>query len=314
MAYVHKIIGSDEKLIGIGRLHWIYIVKGVIAFALCVFFAWALETLIFQGLSLLAQTLGSTTAPMPLLILNSYLMPIMMAIGVIIFMFYLMLVLTTEIALTTRRVMHKKGFLFVNVKEVDLVEIKGETLDLGYFGRILGYGYLLLDCRFLGDIRFPALEKPERFLKALHKARADFSDAPTVFVPHTQPGQTPAAPEAIFVQNAEVPEITGQDAGPSPHTYLPAQPQAPIPATQQQLAHAQQPNITINHVDAQTVAQVVNQVMPQMVEKITEEMIARGVLPEAGPEEVSMEVLEAELINSFDEASAKPPTSRKVVH
>lgn len=306
MAYVHKIIGSDEKLIGIGRLHWIYIVKGMIAFGLCVLFAWALDALVFQGLSLLSRTLGTTNAAMPLLIVNSYVMPVMLAIGAIIFMFHLMLVLTTEIALTTRRVMHKKGFLFVNVKEVDLVEIKGETLDLGYFGRILGYGYLLLDCRFLGDIRFPALEKPERFLKALHKARADFSDAPTVFVPHTAPGEAPDAPEAIFVRNAEVPEITGQDAGPSPQTYLPAQPAHP--------SHPPSaPHVTINHVDAQTVAHVVNQVMPQMVEKITEEMIARGVLPDTEPGEASLEVLEAELINSFDEASAKP-TSRKVVH
>lgn len=299
MAYIHKIIGTDEKLIGIARLHWIYIVKGVFAFCLCMLFAWALDALVFQGLALWSRTTGTANAAMPLLILNSYIMPMAIAVGAMIFMFHLMLVLTTEIGLTTRRVMHKKGFLFVNVKEVDLVEIKGETLDLGYLGRIFGYGYLLLDCRFLGDIRFPAIEKPERFLKALHKSRADFTDAPTVFVPHNQANGT-NGPDAVFVRNGEIPEITGQDGGPAARTYLPAE-------------AAIQPQITINHVDAKTVAQVVHQVMPQMVEQVTEEMIARGILPDTGQDD-TLELLEGELINSFDEASAKPENGAKSIH
>ena len=29
MAYVHRIIGKDETLIGIARLHWIHVLRGL---------------------------------------------------------------------------------------------------------------------------------------------------------------------------------------------------------------------------------------------------------------------------------------------
>ena len=32
MAYVHRLINGDEKLIGIARLHWIYILQGLMWF------------------------------------------------------------------------------------------------------------------------------------------------------------------------------------------------------------------------------------------------------------------------------------------
>lgn len=181
MAYINRIIGPEEKLVGIARLHWIYILKGVIWFLMCALFGWALNTGILMFLAAIGRSIeADTVAPIPLAVLYSWVMPASLTVGVIIFSFYLIKVLSTEIGLTNRRVIHKKGLLFVDVHEVDIEEIRGERIDLGALGRILGYGYIHLDCRFIGDVQLPAIEQPERFMRALHAVRSQAMDTLTM--------------------------------------------------------------------------------------------------------------------------------------
>lgn len=184
MAYVHKIIGSDEKLIGIARLHWIYIIQGVLWFLSFAAIGWIFNMLMARGLYALSNS-TSFNMPGPLLALSGGIMTIMMAVGFFIFMFYVLKVVSTDVALTDRRVIHKQGLIFVKSHQIDLEEIRGENLDLGWFGRILGYGSLMLDCRFIGDVKLPNIEKPEQFLRALHNRRANVQDALNLIVGKT---------------------------------------------------------------------------------------------------------------------------------
>lgn len=315
MAYIHKIVGSDEKLIGIARLHWIYLIKGLLYLAACAFFAWALNALLFYGLSVLAGILGQSASLLPLVALTTYLMPFMLSIGAIIFLFHLCKMLSTEIGLTSRRVIRKDGLIFVRVNEVDLEEIRGQNLDLGWFRRFLGYGYLNLDCRFIGDIKLPAIEKPERFLKALHKATADISDSLAKVMGYNSPdgasaaqdsGPNPAVEATILQQQQQI-EIQQQQIEQiqkQQQRSLPP-PQQPQPTASPQIV---QP-IVVNHVDADIVAQVIDQVMPQMVEKITEEIATKNLDTDPAPQTPKPDDIEADLLNSFDEASTPPQQS-----
>ncbi|MGZ9096909.1 MAG: hypothetical protein ACXW30_01265 [Micavibrio sp.] len=312
MAYIRKIVGADEKLIGIARLHWIYLIKGLLYLAACAFFAWALNALLFYGLSVLAGMLGQSASLLPLVALTTYLMPFMLSIGTIIFLFHLCKMLSTEIGLTSRRVIRKDGLIFVRVNEVDLEEIRGQNLDLGWFGRFLGYGYLNLDCRFIGDVKLPAIEKPERFLKALHKATADISDSLAKVMGYNSPdgasapqeaGPSPAAEATILQQQQQI-EIQQQQI-----QQIQKQQQQALPPRQPPAAPQIVQPIVVNHVDAEIVAQVVDQVVPQMVEKITEEIAAKNLAPDAEPPAPKLDDIEAELLSSFDEASTPPPSN-----
>lgn len=258
MAYIRKIIAQDEKLVGIARLHWIYVLRGLGWFLGLSFIGWAIDSLVTRGLFMIAQSTGADAIAVHLMSISHGAMLFMMAGGFLIFFLFVMKVLVTEIGLTTRRVIHKEGLLFVKVKQIDLEEIRGENMDSGTFGRVLGYAYIMMDCRFIGDIRLPAIESPERFMRALHQTRSipldtlsmvigkgnavpvgviDTSESgpdtpqppPPQPTPEILPGQEPAQPE---VQPANVPPAPEVPARPVPHSppppsTPPSQPQTP---------------------------------------------------------------------------------------
>lgn len=262
MAYIRKIIGHDEKLIGIARLHWIYVLTGLFWFLALAGGGWILEMLLTKiGMSIAGST-SSVALPALLLQMGDGMSMFLMGGGILMFILYVIKVLTTEIGLTDRRIMHKRGLLFVKVEQIDLEEIRGENLDTGTWGRLLNYGYLLLDCRFIGDIRLPAIENAEGFLRVLHDTRAKGQDslavvvgkgnpqpinnlavldeqqqpeipqpAPPTPTPEDQPGQPGTRPE---VDPGNVPVTPESPTMPVPHTPPPATPQEnpaqPIPA------------------------------------------------------------------------------------
>lgn len=247
MAYVRKMLAPDEKMIGIARLHWIYVIKGLIWFLALAGMGWLMNEAVTRGLFFLGTLTNSYALPATLLNFSHNIMLFMMGGGVLIFMMFVVKVLATEIALTTQHVIHKEGLLFVNVKQVDIVEILGESLDLGHLGRLLGYGYLHLDCRFIGDVNLPAIENPERFLRALHHARqprdplAEALDgkaeqhpegaAVAMSGPDTPQPKTPQpTPEILPGQQPSEPEVAPPDT-PNPEIRPTPVPHNPPPVT-----------------------------------------------------------------------------------
>lgn len=242
MSYVHKLINDDEKLIGIARLHWIYVAQGLLWFFALAGSGYLLSWLMNRGLQATMNLTNNPYIPAPFMTLSNGVMLFMLAAGAIIFLFYVVKVLSTQVALTDRRVIHKYGLLFVNVHQIDLEEIRGENIDLGYFGRILGYGEIMLDCRFVGDIRLPAIENPEVFIRALHDRRAHTQDAlnlvmgksntvnPVNLVPADgnggggEPNQPQQPPQPEISPPKPEPEVS-----PTPPDQIPAPPNEPMP-------------------------------------------------------------------------------------
>lgn len=338
MSYVRKLMAQDEKLIGIARLHWIYVLKGLLWFVILAGAGWLFNAAMTRALFAISESMNSVYLPSMLMSMSNGVMFFLMGGGFFVFLLFVINVLTTEIGLSTRRVMHKRGWIFVNVKQIDLEEIRGENLDLGYFGRILGYGYILLDCRFIGDIRLPAIEHPERFMRALHQARAETQDTlqmvvgktgrmapvqvapeesmqdpqPKIPKPEILPGQQPQ-PE-IQPDQPAVPEIQPE---PTPHSppaappsqqpiAPPAQPQQPVPNPGPNPQPPLQPpgSPTSAAITPETVAQVVAQVTPQIAQEVVEQLKEQGILKKPAPENdnAAEDDIDKNLIADFDEA------------
>jgi hypothetical protein len=161
---------------------------------------------------------------------------VMMAIGGFILLFNVLKVIATEVGLTNRRIIYKSGLIFVKVRETDLEEIRGESLDLGNFGRMLNYGAINLDCRFIGDVKLPYIGRAETFLKALHAQRAKTQDVlsiavgksnPTgVEIVSANPPETPTTPPATPTTPTTPPVAPPPEAPPQTQ---PVPPQAPPP-------------------------------------------------------------------------------------
>ena len=213
MAYVKKIIGKDEHIIGIARLHWIYLAKGLFGFAVCLTLGLAFDAILFRTLTAISEMAPNTGGKL-LAVANSWVTPLFVIFGGAYFLLYLLKVLYTEIALTEKRIIHKSGFIFVKINEIDIEEISAENMDMGYFGSLLGYGYIMLDCRFVGDIKLPAIGHANTFVKALHAARTKV---------------TPMYPDAAQVSQALVQEMPQSTSDEKPqHEML--KPQEPKPS------------------------------------------------------------------------------------
>lgn len=337
MAYIRKIIGQDEHLHGIARLHWIYIVQGLGWFLALAGGGWLLNTVLTRVALMVGNSFSSPALPLALLNISNGVMWFLVAGGFAMFFFMVLKVLVTEIGLSNRRIMHKTGLVFVKVKQIDLEEIRGENLDLGHLGRLLGYGYLFLDCRFIGDVRLPAIENPERFLKALHMARSKSQDSLSVVLgkgnaaplevavpqgqteipqPNTpQPEIQPPQPgPEINPPSTPQPEIAPQPVPHGPPPGGPAQPAQPpaTPTPPQQPVEAPPPAepplqppggaqaVNVAALDPSIVKQVIEQAMPQMAQQVAKELADKGLVAPVAPEQ---HAVDNDLIASFDEAA-----------
>lgn len=172
MSFIAKhVVTADERLIYMARLHWIYILKGLLWLGLT-------GGIAFQIYWIVLPIYGSTSVYKPLYIQGinfghpaDWFFWLILSSGLLISWTYLIKVLTTEIALTNTRVILKSGWIATEAQEVDLSEIKSEVVHQGIFGRFLGYGWVHMDCRFIGDFDIPVIRKPYRFLQVLNKAR-----------------------------------------------------------------------------------------------------------------------------------------------
>lgn len=132
MPYVTKSLGANERLLMIGRFPWPYHVV-----------AWA--ALLLLGL---------------------------VAVGVIIFIAMQVHFATTESALTTRRVVYKKGLFTRQTMELGLTSIEQVELKQGFWGRVFGFGQIVISGSGDGHIVTHPLADPVRFRRLLTDARA----------------------------------------------------------------------------------------------------------------------------------------------
>ncbi|WP_052534334.1 PH domain-containing protein [Candidatus Phaeomarinobacter ectocarpi] len=127
MSYVSLTLAPREVILARGRFHWTYS-----------FISWAW------------------------LLLAGWLL-----IGVAVFFSRQMRKWTTELVVTNRRFIYKRGFISRRTDEFNAARIHAITLEQSLLGRLLGYGTLNVRGVDIGDFGLPAIAKPIEFRKAL---------------------------------------------------------------------------------------------------------------------------------------------------
>jgi uncharacterized membrane protein YdbT with pleckstrin-like domain len=130
MRYIETSLAPGEAIRFSGRLHWILWTRAWLA-------------LVFLGVVL---------------------------VGIFIFVHDLIVLNTTEIAITSRRLILKRGLVGRQVSELELSTVEAVKLDQDVLGRILGWGRL--EVHGTGDDvwRSPLIADPIRFRKELEAA------------------------------------------------------------------------------------------------------------------------------------------------
>jgi uncharacterized membrane protein YdbT with pleckstrin-like domain len=146
MSYVAKVLQPGETVTAVGRLHWIVYRKAIAALVLAlVLFAVAKTT---PGLT--RNTAGTINI-----------------IGLVVVFFAVWLALNawfdrwiTEIAVTSRRVIYKRGFIKRYTAEMNMDKVESVVVTQSILGRVLGYGTIHVrgtgeGIEHLHDIRAP---------------------------------------------------------------------------------------------------------------------------------------------------------------
>jgi uncharacterized membrane protein YdbT with pleckstrin-like domain len=125
MSYVTSVLRPDETILATGRMHWIVYVRGVLVLVV--------------GLGIALITLDGT----PGTVLRG-------AGGLIALVGLLMIArawieqTTTEIAVTTKRVIQKQGLIWRKTAEMNMDKVESVLVDQSLIGRLLNYGTIVV--------------------------------------------------------------------------------------------------------------------------------------------------------------------------
>lgn len=176
MHYIQQSLTDNEELVHVAHFHWMYSVQAVInivfsfalAIGIIVFAIWA-EPYIFRtpGFDTLSL-LGKIQNLHPGVKIVAFFVLLM---GVMRFVQMMIVKATTEIAVTNKRLVYKRGLVARYVGEMNIDRVEGVNVLQGVMGRIFGYGRVMVRGMGVGEIVLPPIAEPIKFRKSIERAR-----------------------------------------------------------------------------------------------------------------------------------------------
>lgn len=174
MLYVEESLGKDEELLHVANFHWMYNVTAVMNIIWGMFAAILLivgGTYAYQQLGYFPPNVSYAKALPHLHPSVRILAFVVFIMGIFGFAQAMIVKATTEIAITNRRLIYKKGLVARQVGEISADRIEGVDVLQTILGRIFGYGRLAIRGMGVGEVVLPPIEDPIRFRKAVQHAR-----------------------------------------------------------------------------------------------------------------------------------------------
>jgi len=131
MSYVAASLAPGETLVVKARLHWVLWLRAVLVLLV---FGWV-------------------------------------GIGIYWFIRDAFFLMSTEMALTSRRLIYKTGLLHRSTSELILTSIEAVKIEQGFWGRLFGFGRLSVHGTGADVWKTPLIDRPLRFRRAIAEAR-----------------------------------------------------------------------------------------------------------------------------------------------
>jgi uncharacterized membrane protein YdbT with pleckstrin-like domain len=151
MSYVNSVLQPGERIIRLGHLHWIVYWHAIVLAVLAVLFAaWRLTSdMGHMGnvMSFVAMAFGVLAV---------------VAFGLAWFKRWI-----TEIAVTDRRIIYKRGFINRHTVEMNMDKVAGVDVDQSILGRLLDYGTICV--LSAGGAQAPSGPDRPRGIEHLHR-------------------------------------------------------------------------------------------------------------------------------------------------
>lgn len=138
MGYVESNLLTGERVVQMATIHWWAWGKGV-------------AIVVLGALLAALDAVGPSTVVIPL--------------GLIYVLRGIIIVMTTELAVTNRRVIAKSGLIRRSTVELLHAKIEGMNVDQSIFGRLLGFGTIVVNGTGTSKTPIPHIAKPFEFRK-----------------------------------------------------------------------------------------------------------------------------------------------------
>jgi uncharacterized membrane protein YdbT with pleckstrin-like domain len=139
----------------LARFHWLYNLRAWLALIVpLLLLAAALvyaDEMVREGLAIFAVAL--------------------VVVGIIAFFTMMIHKWTTEIGITSHRLVKKTGFISLKTAEVALPNIEGVRVTQGIWGRVFGYGRIRVEGTGDDHIDIPDIDDPVGFRRAIETAK-----------------------------------------------------------------------------------------------------------------------------------------------
>lgn len=129
-------------------------------------------------------------------------------VGIFIFVRSVIIMKTTDFAVTSRRVILKRGWLNRKTQELAVESIEGVSLDQSIVARMFGYGRVVVTGTGDAVIVFPPMAHPVAFRRAIEAARAECGGEVRLASDDREAIERAAAPEQA---NENEPVVVGDD-------------------------------------------------------------------------------------------------------
>lgn len=135
-SYIERVLAVDEQIVYPAQLHWVIYLRGLMIMIVGALFGH------FAGYGV-TRFIGEDTAQMaarPIMIIAL----LIIIWGTIDLLLAYIRQMSTELVVTTRRVVAKYGFVSTTTFELMIVKVEGANIDQTVTGRILGFGTVLV--------------------------------------------------------------------------------------------------------------------------------------------------------------------------
>lgn len=175
MLYVQQSLGPDEELVHVGKFHWMYTVRSFLS----IFWGIVMGFVVLIVAVNVYKFLGHMPKNIGVLEMVRVLHPgirllafFMFIFGLLKFAHMMVVKATTEIAITSNRLIYKKGLVARQVGEINIDRIEGVNVLQPIMGRIFNYGRVMVRGMGVGEVLLPSIEDPIEFRRAIEKAKS----------------------------------------------------------------------------------------------------------------------------------------------
>lgn len=158
MSYVRSVLQPGEEVIFTSRIHWTIYLAPLVALAVTAGFGFLFHSNLYVPNALDAGTMR---------LLLGYATLALLAITLVMFMGAWFKRATTEIAVTDKRVIYKRGLIWRRTKEINMEKIESVDVDQTILGRVLGFGTVVIHGTGSVSAPFFGIDDPLQFRNSI---------------------------------------------------------------------------------------------------------------------------------------------------